>query len=118
MLAVRQEVTNRGLDLDYVGVKVPMFSFSRPGAPTPARGGDDEYREVGCLGPDLHEALLNGLIATGFDFRARVLLSLDRWPTNTLSPTRRRSSPKSQSAHLCHFGNRGDAGDPVSDASR
>jgi carbamoyl-phosphate synthase large subunit len=33
--------------------------------------------EVGCLGRDMHEALLNGLVATGFRFPERgVLLSL------------------------------------------
>ncbi len=78
MLAVRQEVTNRSLDLDYVGVKVPMFSFSRLVGADPLLGVEmASTGEVGCLGRDLNEALLSGLIATGFRFPERgVLLSL------------------------------------------
>jgi carbamoyl-phosphate synthase large subunit len=78
MLGVRQEVTNRSLDLDHVGVKVPMFSFSRLRGVDPMLGVEmASTGEVGCLGRDLHEALLNGLVATGFRFPERgVLLSL------------------------------------------
>ena len=36
--------------------------------------------EVGCIGADLHEALLHGMLATGFRFPRRgVLLSLGPW---------------------------------------
>lgn len=78
MLGVSREVVNRSLDLDYVGVKVPMFSHSRLVGFDPMLGVEmTSTGEVGCLGEDLHEALLHGLLATGFRFPTRgVLLSL------------------------------------------
>jgi carbamoyl-phosphate synthase large subunit len=78
MLGVKRDVENRALDLDYVGVKVPMFSFSRLVGADPMLGVEmASTGEVGCLGRDVHEALLHGLLATGFRFPRRgVLLSL------------------------------------------
>ena len=78
MLGVAGNVVNNSLDLDYVGVKVPMFSFSRLIGADPVLGVEMmSTGEVGCLGNDLHEALLHGLIATGFQYpRKGVLLSL------------------------------------------
>jgi carbamoyl-phosphate synthase large subunit len=78
MLNVRGEVPNNSLDLDYVGVKVPMFSFSRLVGADPMLGVEmASTGEVGCIGRDIHEALLQGLLATGFRFpRKGVLLSL------------------------------------------
>jgi carbamoyl-phosphate synthase large subunit len=66
------------LDLDYVGVKAPMFSFSRLVGADPMLGVEmTSTGEVGCLGEDLHEALMHGLLATGVSFPQRaVLLSL------------------------------------------
>ncbi len=80
MLGVRQEIIHNNLDLDYVGVKVPMFSFSRLVGADPMLGVEmASTGEVGCIGHDLHEALLHGLLATGFRFPKRgVLLSLGR----------------------------------------
>ena len=87
------------LDLDYVGVKAPMFSFSRLVGADPMLGVEMvSTGEVGCFGGDLHEALLHALLATGFRFpRKGVLLSLGPVPTSTGSPTRRASSPRSSS---------------------
>ena len=78
MLGVSQELVNDSLDLDYVGVKVPMFSFSRLVGADPMLGVEmASTGEVGCLGKDLNEALLHGLLATGFQLpRKGVLLSL------------------------------------------
>ena len=78
MLGVTQEQTNNSLDLDFVGVKVPMFSFSRLVGADPMLGVEMmSTGEVGCLGADLNEALLHGLLATGFRVpRKGVLLSL------------------------------------------
>ena len=78
MLGVGGPVRNESLNLDYVGVKVPMFSFSRLVGADPMLGVEMmSTGEVGCFGDDLHEALLHGLIATGFRFPKRgVLLSL------------------------------------------
>jgi len=55
-----------------------MFSFSRLKGVDPMLGVEmASTGEVGCLGSDIHEALLKGLIATGFRFPTRgVLLSL------------------------------------------
>jgi carbamoyl-phosphate synthase large subunit len=78
MLGVTQHQTNDSLDLDFVGVKVPMFSFSRLIGADPMLGVEMmSTGEVGCLGADLNEALLHGLLATGFRVPKKgVLLSL------------------------------------------
>jgi len=78
MLGLKRETSNQTLALDYVGVKVPMFSFSRIVGADPMLGVEmSSTGEVGCLGADLDEALLHGLLATGFRFpTAGVLLSL------------------------------------------
>ncbi|MCC6556760.1 MAG: carbamoyl-phosphate synthase (glutamine-hydrolyzing) large subunit [Polyangiaceae bacterium] len=78
MLGVASPVENRGLDLDYVGVKAPMFSFSRRVGADPMLGVEmASTGEVGCFGDDINEALLHALLATGFRFPKKgVLLSL------------------------------------------
>ncbi len=78
MLGVQKPVENRSLDLDYVAVKAPMFSFSRLVGADPMLGVEmASTGEVGCFGDDVHEALLHALIATGFRFPKKgVLLSL------------------------------------------
>jgi carbamoyl-phosphate synthase large subunit len=78
MLGVAHRVDNNSLDLDHVGVKAPMFSFSRLVGADPMLGVEmTSTGEVGCLGGDLHEALLHGLLATGMRLpRKGVLLSL------------------------------------------
>lgn len=78
MLGVARSVENRTLDLDYVAVKAPMFSFSRLVGADPMVGVEmASTGEVGCFGDDLHEALLHALLATGFKVpRKGVLLSL------------------------------------------
>ena len=78
MLGSKGDVTNNSLDLDFVAVKVPMFSFARLLGVDPMLGVEmASTGEVGCLGRDLNEALLNGLLATGFQFpKNAVLLSL------------------------------------------
>jgi carbamoyl-phosphate synthase large subunit len=78
MLGVAGPVRNDSLNLDHVGVKVPMFSFSRVVGADPMLGVEMmSTGEVGCFGADLQEALLHGLLATGFRFPSRgVLLSL------------------------------------------
>ena len=78
MLGVRHPVENHSLELDFVAVKAPMFSFSRLVGADPMLGVEmSSTGEVGCFGDDQHEALLHALIATGFRFPSRgVLLSL------------------------------------------
>ena len=54
-------------DVDWIGVKASQFSFSRLHKADPVLGVDmSSTGEVGCLGDDFSEALLNALIATGF----------------------------------------------------
>jgi carbamoyl-phosphate synthase large subunit len=78
MLGVRQPVTNNSLDLDYVAVKAPKFSFDRLSGADPMLGVEmASTGEVGCFGDDLHEALLHAMVASGFRFPSKgVLLSL------------------------------------------
>ena len=66
------------LELDHVGVKAPMFSFARLAGVDPMLGVEmASTGEVGCLGEDLQDALLNALHAAGFRYPRRgVLLSL------------------------------------------
>ncbi|KAG6885102.1 hypothetical protein C0993_005869 [Termitomyces sp. T159_Od127] len=55
-----------GLPPDYVGVKVPQFSFSRLSGADPVLGVEmASTGEVACFGRDKYEAYLKGLIATG-----------------------------------------------------
>jgi len=51
---------------DYVGVKVPQFSFSRLSGADPVLGVEmASTGEVACFGHDKYEAYLKGLISTG-----------------------------------------------------
>lgn len=54
-------------DIDHIGVKASQFSFARLQNADPVLGVDmSSTGEVGCLGDDMNEALLNALIATGY----------------------------------------------------
>jgi len=66
------------LDLDYVLVKAPMFSFRRLAGADPLLGVEMAATgEVGCFGSTVEEALAKALLATGFRWPSRgVLLSL------------------------------------------
>lgn len=78
MLGVRKPIVNRFLDLDYVGVKSPQFSFSRIKGADPLVGVEMmSTGEVACFGDDRNQALLSALLASGFKIpRIGVLLSL------------------------------------------
>ncbi|KAI6127125.1 hypothetical protein F5141DRAFT_1085700 [Pisolithus sp. B1] len=55
-----------GLPPDYVGVKVPQFSFSRLSGADPVLGVEmASTGEVACFGHDKYEAYLKALISTG-----------------------------------------------------
>ena len=66
------------LDLNYVGVKAPQFSFSRLKGADPTLGVEmASTGEVACLGNDIHEAFLKALLATGVRFpRKNILLTI------------------------------------------
>ena len=54
-------------DIDRIGVKASQFSFARLQNADPVLGVDmSSTGEVGCLGDDFNEALINALIATGY----------------------------------------------------
>ena len=55
------------MDLDYVGVKAPQFSFTRIEGADPVLGVEmASTGEVGCLGEDFEEAFLKALLSVGF----------------------------------------------------
>jgi carbamoyl-phosphate synthase large subunit len=66
------------LDLNYVGVKAPQFSFSRLKGADPTLGVEmASTGEVACLGEDVHEAFLKSILSAGFVLpRKTILLSI------------------------------------------
>jgi carbamoyl-phosphate synthase large subunit len=65
------------LEVDYVGVKAPQFSFTRLEGADPTLGVEmASTGEVACLGDDFEEAFLKALLAVGYRLQSRnVLLS-------------------------------------------
>jgi carbamoyl-phosphate synthase large subunit len=65
------------MDLNYVGVKAPQFSFTRLEGADPVLGVEmASTGEVGCLGDDFEEAFLKALLSVGFRLPVKsVLLS-------------------------------------------
>ena len=62
-------------DIDRIGVKASQFSFARLQNADPVLGVDmSSTGEVGCLGDDLNEAILNALIATGYRLPEKSIL--------------------------------------------
>jgi carbamoyl-phosphate synthase large subunit len=54
-------------DIEYVGVKASQFSFARLHKADPILGVDmSSTGEVGCLGADFDEALINSLVSVGY----------------------------------------------------
>jgi len=73
-----QEYPKVKIPADYVGVKVPQFSFSRLSGADPVTGVEmASTGEVACFGRTKYEAYLKGLISTGFRMpRKAILLSI------------------------------------------
>ncbi|MBN2802246.1 MAG: carbamoyl-phosphate synthase (glutamine-hydrolyzing) large subunit [Deltaproteobacteria bacterium] len=65
------------MDLDYVGVKAPQFSFTRLKGADPTLGVEmASTGEVACLGWDFDEAFIKALVSVGYNFPIKkVLLS-------------------------------------------
>ena len=62
-------------DIDRIGVKASQFSFARLQNADPVLGVDmSSTGEVGCLGDDFNEALLNAMIATGYNIPGKNIL--------------------------------------------
>jgi len=72
------KVEKSALDLDYVGVKAPQFSFSRLKGADPLLGVEmSSTGEVACIGSDAEDAFLKALIATGFNLpKKNILVSI------------------------------------------
>lgn len=68
------------LDIEYVCVKAPMFSFTRLRGADPSLGVEmASTGEVACFGVDAHEAFIQALLATGFKLpppKSSILLSI------------------------------------------
>ncbi len=81
MLGRHDALAARGqspIELPYVAVKTPQFSFRRLSGADPVTGVEMvSTGEVACFGDDFEEALLKAMLATGFRFPEKgVLLSL------------------------------------------
>jgi carbamoyl-phosphate synthase large subunit len=62
-------------DIEWIGVKASQFSFSRLHKADPVLGVDmSSTGEVGCIGDDFHEALLNAMIAVGFKIPRKAIM--------------------------------------------
>ncbi len=62
-------------ELNYVGVKVPQFSFSRLKGTDPILDVEmTSTGEVACLGDNLNEAFLKSIISTGYEMPANTVL--------------------------------------------
>ncbi|TMW65624.1 hypothetical protein Poli38472_008266 [Pythium oligandrum] len=67
------------VDIDYVGVKAPQFSFTRLHGADPTLGVEmASTGEVACFGTDMHEAFLKALLSAGFKMpkEKKVLISI------------------------------------------
>jgi carbamoyl-phosphate synthase large subunit len=71
------QATKSILDVEYVGVKAPQFSFMRLDGADPTLGVEmASTGEVACIGDDFEEAFLKALLAVGYKLPVRnVLLS-------------------------------------------
>ncbi|MBD3310734.1 carbamoyl-phosphate synthase (glutamine-hydrolyzing) large subunit, partial [Candidatus Woesearchaeota archaeon] len=78
MLGLEPKVSVNSLDLDYVGVKAPQFSFTRlHGADPILRVEMASTGEVACIGTDLHDAFLKSVMSAGLKLPDKsVLLSI------------------------------------------
>lgn len=87
-----EKATKSEFDIDRIGIKASQFSFSRLQNADPILGIDmSSTGEVGCLGDDLNEALLNALIATGYHLPEKnILISSGdaKGKVDLLEPTR------------------------------
>jgi carbamoyl-phosphate synthase large subunit len=72
-----EKPTTSFMELDYVGVKAPQFSFTRLEGADPTLGVEmSSTGEVGCLGDDFEEAFLKAMLSVGKRVPVRsVLLS-------------------------------------------
>lgn len=68
-------VTIQPIDMDYIAVKVPVFSFGRLKNSDPRLGVEMQSTgEVACFGVNQYEAFLKGMIAAGFKLPTKNVL--------------------------------------------
>lgn len=72
-----EKIDSSTFDIDYIGVKASQFSFARLHKADPVLGVDmSSTGEVGCLGKDFDEALLNSMLSVGLQVpKGAVLVS-------------------------------------------
>ncbi len=77
MIGVKESGKYNTIDLDYVGIKAPQFSFSRLRGADPVSGVEmASTGEVACLGENINEAFLKSLFAVGLELpKKNILLS-------------------------------------------
>ena len=69
------KIDSSTFDIDYIGVKASQFSFARLHKADPVLGVDmSSTGEVGCLGHDFDEALLNAMLSVGHQVPAGAVL--------------------------------------------
>ena len=75
MLGMKVKGKYNTLDFDYVGVKAPQFSFARLDGADPMLGVEmASTGEVGCIGKNVHEALLKALLSVGYTVPKKSIL--------------------------------------------
>ncbi len=76
MLGIPVEKPSKNLfDLDYVGIKAPQFSFSRLLKADPVLGVDmSSTGEVGCIGENYYDAILQSMLAVGYTIPKKNIL--------------------------------------------
>ncbi len=76
MLDIPVEKPSKNLfDLDYVGIKAPQFSFSRLLKADPVLGVDmSSTGEVGCIGENYYDAVLQSMLAVGYTIPKKNIL--------------------------------------------
>lgn len=84
MLGLPYEKPSRSfLDLDYIGIKAPQFSFSRLAKADPVLGVEmASTGEVGCLGDSFDEAILKAMLSVGYSIPEKSIL-LSTGPTRS-----------------------------------
>lgn len=62
-----EKLAKSAFDLDYVGIKAPQFSFARLLKADPVLGVDmSSTGEVGCIGENFYEAILQSMLSVGY----------------------------------------------------
>ncbi len=70
-----EPVDTSTFDIDYIGIKASQFSFARLHKADPVLGVDmSSTGEVGCLGKDFDEALLNAMVSVGHSVPKKAVL--------------------------------------------